>query len=113
MDGSLTLFTVQGTLVALHKHKVELAERAGLTLQDMEEVIHDVMANIEVVSIKEYRHKMNSAIDIMAAIDIEDVPYTALCLAKFLPIWSDDKDFQQQSVVRVITTKELVSSNFL
>jgi predicted nucleic acid-binding protein len=43
--------------------------------------------------------------------DPEDVPFLALALAKGAPIWTDDRHFRRQNVVRVISTAELVAQS--
>ena len=46
----------------------------------------------------------------MWAIDIDDAPFVALALSFHHDgIWSNDKDFERQSVVRVWKTDELLT----
>lgn len=45
-----------------------------------------------------------------ANILIDDVPYLALALFLDIPIWSNDGDFKEQSLVKVYTTTELLQT---
>ncbi len=45
----------------------------------------------------------------MMSIDTEDVPFLALALTEESEIWSDDRHFRQQDLVRIWTTTGLLS----
>lgn len=40
--------------------------------------------------------------------DPNDVEFFALCLAKKLPLWSNDKELKKQSAVKVLNTQEVM-----
>lgn len=61
-----------------------------------------ILLNDDVIMIK-----INEAKEIMDNIDSDDTPFVAGALAIGADIWSDDKHFQKQKVVKVWTTKEL------
>ena len=39
--------------------------------------------------------------------DKDDSPFLALCLARRIPLWSNDKAMEKQSFVKVFSTSEL------
>ena len=49
-----------------------------------------------------------TAEDIMRDIDLDDTPFLALALSMSCQIWSNDDHFKKQSVIRALTTKELL-----
>jgi len=53
----------------------------------------------------------NFAEKIIGDIDKDDVQFIALALAFNCPIWSDDRHFQKQNKIKVITTKEMIQEN--
>lgn len=48
------------------------------------------------------------ALDIIGEIDPDDAQFVATALAFNAVIWSDDKHFQQQNKIKVLTTKDIV-----
>jgi predicted nucleic acid-binding protein len=57
---------------------------------------------------EEYADCYIQAIEIIKDIDPDDAPFLALAMkTKVDGIWSEDKGFQQQNVVKIYTTKEL------
>ncbi|NIQ07589.1 MAG: hypothetical protein GWO20_18295 [Candidatus Korarchaeota archaeon] len=44
----------------------------------------------------------------MGGVDVKDVPFLALAMAKNVQIWSDDRDFQQQERITVLSTKDVI-----
>ena len=55
-----------------------------------------------------YSSRIAEAYKIMKEIDEKDVPFLALALALNSPIWSNDKHFSQQKIVRVYKTNEIM-----
>lgn len=56
--------------------------------------------------ISNYREE---ASEIIGRIDKDDIQFIATALAFNCPIWSDDKHFQQQKIVKVLTTKDMIN----
>ena len=54
--------------------------------------------------------EIDRAEDAIADIDPDDVLYLACALARDAAIWSDDSDFEEQSLVQVYKTNEIVES---
>ena len=65
-----------------------------------------VNANIAFYDIKSYRSFLNKALKMVS--DPDDAPYLAFALKINSPIWSNDKHLKKQSVVPILTTKELI-----
>jgi predicted nucleic acid-binding protein len=45
----------------------------------------------------------------LAIPDPDDIDFTALALKLDCPLWSNDKELKQQTVVKVFSTSELIS----
>lgn len=55
-----------------------------------------------------YAEKLLMAEDEMRNIDISDSPFLALSLTLNYPIWSNDKHFKKQKLVKVYTNREVL-----
>jgi len=69
-------------------------------------VATNVLFIVEFIPLMEYASFMEKA---SAIPDPDDVDFAALALKRDCPIWSNDKELKQQSVVKVFSTSDLVS----
>jgi predicted nucleic acid-binding protein len=67
------------------------------------------MSDINIYCGRRYFDAMLKAEKEMMSIDTEDVPFLALALTEESEIWSDDRHFRQQDLVRIWTTTGLLS----
>ena len=89
-----------------NKYKKICLTKSGLSEQEFEIWLKDVQSRIITIDTQEYKKFFKRALS--AIPDVDDVSYIALALAKNAIIWSEDKHFSKQSLVKVYTTKELV-----
>lgn len=87
------------------KYKDECLFKSGLTEQQFEMRQKEVEESIEFFEGSRYDEFLIKAINNLS--DPKDSPYLALALLRDSAIWSDDPDFQEQSLVPVYTTKDL------
>ena len=92
------------------KYQDSITEKSGLTSQEFEILLNLILDEIEIQAKEEYKNELDKAEEILEDQDIKDVPFLAVAIYKNCKIWSDDKDFQEQDIVEVITTKEMVNS---
>jgi predicted nucleic acid-binding protein len=91
------------------KEKIpELIRKTKLEKKELLELIDHLVqiANITFVPFEDFKKQKQKAIEITP--DPDDVAYLALAMYLNCPLWSNDKALQKQSVVKIITTKELV-----
>lgn len=105
----LELYTPEFTIFEIEKHKDILQIKSGLSRKDFTLLSEGIISRITVVPIESFRRKLSKAYKIMEQIDIHDTPFLALALSFDNDgIWSHDKDFCKQDLVRVWSTKELL-----
>ncbi len=90
----------------LLNHKTEILEKAGITQNDFSLLLSALLPCIHLCPETEFRRYKERALALVE--HEEDAPFVALCLAKSLPLWSNDKGFKKQAVVRVFSTAELI-----
>src|SRR3989304_4430438 len=75
----------------IEKHKLEILEKSGLSKEEFEILLGNLLKYVKVIKTKE-----------------DDVLFIATALAYDATIWSDDKHFQQQKKVKILTTKDMM-----
>lgn len=95
----------------VEKHRQELALVRKCTEQEIIEAFDALLVFIDVVSYEKYNSYYNRAYEALKDRDATNVGYLACALAvKADFIWSEDKDFNAQSLVPVRTTEEFLES---
>ena len=93
-------------LAEIERHQEEIREKAGITEEDFSLLRSVILACIHMCPERELRQYKEEALKLTE--HKEDAPFIALCLAKNLPLWSNDKGFKKQSVIAVFSTAELL-----
>ncbi|MCD6248377.1 MAG: hypothetical protein J7J17_02890 [Hadesarchaea archaeon] len=100
-------------MVEIREHLDLIREKSRLSEQKLGETIEIIGERIKLVPGTHFGKWMHKAWAAMRGTDERDVPFLVLALS--FPndgIWSDDRHFQKQSLVKVWTTKELVAHSF-
>ncbi len=92
----------------LKNNKKEIITKTGLTKSEFSTLLNILFEDIDVIPKDEFEDEIPHAKDMMEDVDPDDVPFVALALKKDTGIWSDDGHFQQQKVVSVFQTPELL-----
>jgi predicted nucleic acid-binding protein len=93
----------------VEEHRERLREAADLGKLAFAQVLKTLMEHIIVHPEADYQEKMEKAKEIIGKIDEADIPYIALTLAiEADGIWSNDRHFQQQTEIIVISTSNLI-----
>jgi len=95
-------------LEELEKHKAEIAEKARMKLEDIGLAIKLLAPEFKLFSRPDYSVKISEGLKL--APHPKDVEYFALALTFDFPIWSNEKAFKKQSVVKVFSTSDLLAS---
>ena len=93
-------------LLELNEHKEEIMQKAALNKSEFEELVKVLFGLIKIVEKKDFAYKLEEASHIRP--DKEDSPYFSLCLAKNIPLWSNDSKLKNQEKVLVYSTADLI-----
>mgnify|MGYP001603034803 CR=1 FL=1 len=102
------LLTPEFGFSEIKKYKQEILEKSGLTDNEFEELLIDLLRYVKIVGTEDIFHCKKQADEIMKDIDPDDVIFIATALACNALIWSDDEHFQKQNTIKVLKTKDLV-----
>lgn len=105
----LILFTPEFTLIEIVNNKKEFHNKSELGREEFSILLEGIISRIVVVPIMDFKEKWSDAYKIMAPIDVYDTPFVALALSFDNDgIWTNDKDFEKQDIVKIWKTKDLV-----
>lgn len=102
---NLILYAPEVLVSELEEHEEEVREKSGLSEKRWKELTGVLLSKIRLVSREEIAPFIKEALAFSP--DKEDAPFFALCLARGISLWSNDKALKQQSVVRVFSTEKL------
>ena len=92
----------------MEKHKEELLKKSKMTAKDFNALLSLLLRKVLIVPTDSLRPYKKQAYDIVKDIDPDDVLFIACALAypqSFL--WSDDKKLRRQSIVPMLSTREM------
>lgn len=109
MSRKFELITIGFGIAEIKRHKSEILKKATITEAEFEALLSTFLRKIYVVSDTLIRNKEDQARKIMDSIDPDDSPFIALALLiETDGIWSDDRHFTKQKVVKVWKTEDLL-----
>ncbi|RMF90488.1 MAG: hypothetical protein D6733_03665 [Methanobacteriota archaeon] len=103
---NLVLYAPEALISELNEHEKEIREKSGLRGEEWGELMGLLLSKIRLVSRKDIARYLKKALEFSP--DKEDAPFFAACLARDVPLWSNDKKLKEQAAVKVLTTEELV-----
>ncbi len=99
------------TFEEVERNKEEIIGKSGLSEGEFNTLLLEIREDMEIVPSEEIRQK-EKAREIMDKIDAEDTIFIALALSTSNDgIWSDDKHFKKQNIIKVYTTTEIIEMN--
>ena len=84
----------------------KIRRRLKLDDEDLYELTSAIFSGIEFVPEQIFISSIKQSLCLVT--HPEDAPYIALSLALKIPLWSNDSSLKEQTVVKVITTSELI-----
>jgi len=94
----------------LFRHREYLMKKAKITESDFDTLLHILLEQITLVPFDTFEPEYSRAIRIMESIDENDAPFLAVGVAlKLDGIWTEDRHFLRQDLLRVFQTGDLVS----
>lgn len=109
LSNVFNFYTPDFTLTEINKHKTYLVKKSNTKPEDFDILLYSLLQNINLVPFEEFKHEFMNAVKIMSKIDLNDSAFVAVGLAMNLDgIWTEDKHFHNQQILKVYKTKELV-----
>lgn len=90
------------------KYTEMVSEKSGLSPTEVEELIEILFKRIDVVPRPVVLESLQEAARIMRDTDPDDAVYLAAALERDAQLWSDDGDYEEQDLVPVATTGDIV-----
>ncbi|MEK6860223.1 MAG: PIN domain-containing protein [Nanoarchaeota archaeon] len=90
----------------LEKHKEECLIKSGLSKHEFEIRQNEIEESINFFKSSEYENFLEKSSDLIS--DIKDIDFLALALLTDSAIWSNDPHIKEQSLIPVLTTKDLL-----
>ena len=105
VDQDLEFFAPELALLEINKHREEILKKTGISPKEFAVLRRDLGVLVEFIPLEEYSEFLLQASSIP---DKDDVDFVALALKLNLPIWSNDKEIKRQSMIKVLSTRELL-----
>ena len=102
------LFTPEFINQELSKYTGDFSKRLKVEEDELKVTLGNLIlaSEMKIVSMQEYLDFMDKAMEITP--DVKDMAYFALALKLECPLWSQDRRLKQQSLVRVLDTREVL-----
>jgi predicted nucleic acid-binding protein len=87
-----------------------IVEKSGMSTDRVRQFMSLLFRYIETVPASEFYPYIEESDEAIGDTDPDDVLYVACALARDAGVWSDDSDFDEQDLVPVFTTSEVIES---
>jgi len=105
----LQLFTPYKAIDELLRHRNEWSARRPTT--DFVEFIDALRYYVNVIHVDPVWSECKKAIEVMDPIDPNDSEFLSLALRLRIPVWSHDAHFRQQSLAKVVSSREILEKS--
>ncbi len=102
----LHLYAPEYLILEFKEHKEYLLTLTNRSEDEFLRLIEVLERRIELIPTSEFKQHVQAAEALVS--DKDDAVYLAVCLAKRMPLWSNDNHFTKQDKVRVFTTQKLI-----
>jgi len=97
-------------LKELKKYEQLILEKTNLNKDDLRALVKILLSRVKVIEETVFLPYLGQAERIIGKIDRKDTPYIALALSiENDGIWTLDKHFKQQSIIKIFTTEDLLN----
>ena len=108
IESGLNFYYPKISFYEIQKHKQLVLKKSRMSEKQFNDVLNILLDNVILVSEHQFTDSLDMANNLIGKIDINDVVFLACALSLDLEIWSDDKHFQKQNEVKVLTTQEFI-----
>ena len=94
--------------IEVKKHQELIAQKAGINQDELIQFTEEIFQVVQTIPFSKYKSQIDEGVNIIGDVDKDDAPFIAIALALDADgIWTNDKDFEKQNVVKVWKTKDL------
>lgn len=109
LSDKFDLYSPDYILTEIERNRDFIIKKAKINIKDFEEILLTLLYHIHLVPFKEFKDNYMEAFKIMSEVDPDDTTFLALGLAlKVDGIWTEDNDFNNQKILKVYSTKDLL-----
>ena len=109
LSDKFDLYSPEYILTEIEKNRDHFIKKAKINEKEFEEILNTLLNHIQLIPFKEFKDKYMEAFKIMRDVDPDDTPFLALGLSlKVEGIWTEDKDFKSQKILKIYSTKNLL-----
>ncbi len=101
----LELYSPEYALEEIKRYEKEIMQKTRLEKKEFNEIRKGLPILTEFVPLKEYSKFFKELKEVP---DKDDIDFLALALKLKCPVWSNDKALEKQSLVKILTTKEIL-----
>lgn len=108
INSPFNFFIPEQELIEIKKYEKLLIGKSETSEEDLRDLIRKLLKYINIIrndNLIEYKFEAD---EIMSKIDNDDVQFIAAALSLKCPIWSEDKHFQKQKEIKILTTKDIL-----
>ena len=103
----LHLYAPEYLLDEFKKYREEILNKTHRTQSEFDQVLSEIFARIHFFPETEFNMLIDDANRISP--DPDDAIYFALALKLTMPIWSNDKRLQNQEIIKILNTSDLLN----
>ena len=97
------------SLSEIIKHREYILKKSGLLRGDFDVILMKLLENIKLIPLENIEKFLPESKRLMEKRDLKDAIFLATALSfKGSLIWSDDRDFEDQSRIKIIKTKDMI-----
>jgi predicted nucleic acid-binding protein len=108
INSPFKLFIPEQEIIELKRYEELIINKSGITKKNLIGLIKKLLNYITIIRNDNLIMYKCEAEKIIGKIDEDDVPFIAAALSLKCPIWSEDKHFQKQKEIKVLTTKDIL-----
>jgi predicted nucleic acid-binding protein len=109
LSDKFDLYSPDYILTEIERNRDFIIKKAKINIKDFEEILLTLLYHIHLVPFKEFKDNYMEAFKIMSEVDPDDTTFLALGLTlKVDGIWTEDNDFNNQKILKVYSTKDLL-----
>ena len=105
LSSKLTLHSPEHIINETLNNKKEILQKSGLNDAEFKRLISILLTRINLVPVDDFKNSVKEALKLVT--HQEDSPFIALAISKNIALWSEDKDLNLQSVIKVYSTREI------
>lgn len=103
-----TFYSPDVVVAEIRKYRDYLIEKSKTDEKNFDVLLYTLLENITLVPYEDMQDEFEIALEKMKSIDAKDSPFLAVGIAiKADGIWTEDRDFLKQNILKVYSTKEL------